>query len=59
MALPNTASIRYSERFFGEVLENPATASPMLFPETVMNAPASHMAAYLGCTGSSSPLAAR
>jgi len=47
----HTASIRYSERFFGEVLENPATASPMLFPETVMNAPASHMAAFLGCTG--------
>jgi len=47
----HTASIRYSERFFGEVLQNPATASPMLFPETVMNAPASHMAAYLGCTG--------
>ncbi len=47
----HTASIRYSERFFGEVLQNPATASPMLFPETVMNAPASHMAAFLGCTG--------
>ncbi len=47
----HTASIRYSERFFGEVLQNPATASPMLFPETVMNAPASHIAAFLGCSG--------
>lgn len=42
------ASIRYSERFFGEVLRDPATASPLLFPETVTNAPASHLAAFLG-----------
>lgn len=47
----HTASIRYSERFFGEVLQNPTTASPMLFPETVINAPASHVSAFLGCTG--------
>ena len=47
----HAASMRYSERFFGEVLQNPATASPMLFPETVINAPASHVAAFLGCTG--------
>lgn len=45
------ASMRYSERFFGEVLQNPATASPLLFPETVINAPASHVAAFLGCSG--------
>jgi 3-oxoacyl-(acyl-carrier-protein) synthase len=45
------ASIRYSERFYGEVLQNPATASPLLFPETVINAPASHAAAFLGCAG--------
>lgn len=43
--------VGYSRRFFGEVLENPATASPILFPETVFNAPASHLAAYLGVTG--------
>jgi len=43
----HTACIRYSERFFGEVCRDPATASPMLFPETVMNAPASHLAACL------------
>lgn len=42
------ACLRYSERFFGEVLRDPVTASPMLFPETVTNAPASHLAAFLG-----------
>jgi 3-oxoacyl-(acyl-carrier-protein) synthase len=44
----HAASIRYSERFFGEVCQNPSTASPMLFPETVINAPASHLATCLG-----------
>lgn len=48
--------VSYSGRFFGEVLENPATASPILFPETVFNAPASHLAAYLGITGPSASL---
>lgn len=37
----------YSRRFYEEVLRDPATASPLLFPETVFNAPASHLAAYL------------
>jgi 3-oxoacyl-(acyl-carrier-protein) synthase len=41
----------YSRRFFGEVLAQPSTASPILFPETVFNAPASHLAAFLGLTG--------
>jgi hypothetical protein len=41
-------SVQYSRRFFGEVGEDPTTASPMLFPETVFNAPASHLAAVLG-----------
>lgn len=40
--------VSYSRRFFEETLANPATASPVLFPETVLNAPASHLAAYLG-----------
>jgi hypothetical protein len=40
--------INYSRRFYEEVLRNPATASPVLFPETVYNAPASHLAACLG-----------
>jgi hypothetical protein len=41
-------SVQYSRRFYGEVLVEPSTASPMLFPETVFNAPASHLAAVLG-----------
>ena len=43
--------VNYSNRFFGEVLEDPSLASPMIFPETVFNAPASHIAAYLECDG--------
>lgn len=39
--------VNYSRRFYEEVLRDPATASPLLFPETVFNAPASHLAAYL------------
>jgi hypothetical protein len=44
-------SVSFCGRFFGEVLANPATASPILFPETVFNAPASHLAAVLGIAG--------
>ena len=40
--------VNYSNRFFGEVLHDPSTASPILFPETVFNAPASHLATLLG-----------
>jgi hypothetical protein len=40
--------VQYSCRFYKEVLEAPATASPLLFPETVFAAPASHLAALLG-----------
>jgi hypothetical protein len=39
--------VRYSCRFLDETLKNPATASPLLFPETVYAAPASHIAALL------------
>ncbi len=39
--------VQYSHRFFEETLDNPATASPLLFPETVFAAPASHIAALL------------
>ena len=42
-----TGVVGYSRRFFEEVLRNPPAASPVLFPETVFNAPASHLAAYL------------
>jgi 3-oxoacyl-(acyl-carrier-protein) synthase len=41
-------SVTYSRRFYEEVLHDPATASPLIFPETVFNAPASHLAAFLG-----------
>jgi hypothetical protein len=40
--------VNYSCRFFEETLQDPATASPLLFPETVYAAPASHLAAVLG-----------
>lgn len=40
--------VNYTRRFYEEVLREPATASPLIFPETVFNAPASHLAAYLG-----------
>jgi len=43
--------VSYCGRFFGEVMANPATASPILFPETVFNASASHLAAVLGISG--------
>ncbi|MBK1883900.1 hypothetical protein JIN85_15890 [Luteolibacter pohnpeiensis] len=40
--------VNYSNRFFGEVLNDPAVASPILFPETVFNAPSSHLSAMIG-----------
>lgn len=40
--------VNYSRRFYDEVLKDPRTASPLLFPETVFNAPASHLSALLG-----------
>jgi hypothetical protein len=46
-------SVNYSRRFFEEVLREPATASPLIFPETVFNAPASHLAAFLGSNAAS------
>jgi hypothetical protein len=42
--------VNYSRRFYDEVLRDPATASPLVFPETVFNAPSSHLAALLGTT---------
>jgi len=39
--------VQYSCRFYDETLKNPATASPLIFPETVYAAPASHIAALL------------
>ena len=43
-----TGCVNYSQRFYGEVLDDPATASPIIFPETVFNAPSSHLSALLG-----------
>jgi 3-oxoacyl-(acyl-carrier-protein) synthase len=42
--------VNYSRRFYDETLRDPATASPLVFPETVFNAPSSHLAAVLGAT---------
>jgi hypothetical protein len=42
--------VSYSRRFYDETLRDPATASPLVFPETVFNAPASHLASLLGTT---------
>jgi 3-oxoacyl-[acyl-carrier-protein] synthase II len=48
--------VNFSNRFYREVLQDPATASPIIFPETVFNAPASHVAAHLGADGPVSTL---
>lgn len=45
--------VAYSRRFLEEVLKDPSTASPLVFPETVFNAPGSHLAAYLNATSAS------
>jgi hypothetical protein len=42
--------VQYTHRFFEETLADPATAGPLLFPETVFAAPASHLAALLDNT---------
>lgn len=42
----------YTRRFYADVTERgPGAGSPLLFPETVYNAPASHIAARLGIEG--------
>ncbi len=43
--------VNYSNKLYTEILEDPAVASPILFPETVYNAPASHLASYLNSQG--------
>ena len=50
----SNGGVVYTKRFDHEVVETGAqAASPLLFPETVFNAPASHLAAILGITGAS------
>lgn len=44
-------SLIYTRKFYEEVVAS-GSGSPMLFPETVYNAPASHVAAVLGIDGS-------
>lgn len=44
----------YTRKFYEQIVKQGAnTASPLLFPETVYNAPASHLAAMLGIDGAS------
>ena len=48
----SNGGVTYTKRFYHEIVDTGAqAASPLLFPETVFNAPASHLAAILGVTG--------
>ena len=48
----SNGGVIYTRRFYRDVVDAGAElASPLLFPETVFNAPASHLAAILGVTG--------
>ncbi len=50
----SNGGVVYTKRFYHDIVQTGAqTASPLLFPETVFNAPASHLAAILGITGAS------
>src|SRR5204862_8213006 len=49
----SNGGVIYTKRFYRDIVETGAqSARPLLFPETVFNAPASHLAAILGITGS-------
>lgn len=43
--------VQYSVRFYAELQVQPELPSPLIFPETVFNAPASHLAQCLGARG--------
>ena len=50
----SNGGVIYTKRFYHNIVETGAqSASPLLFPETVFNAPASHLAAIFGITGTS------
>jgi 3-oxoacyl-(acyl-carrier-protein) synthase len=50
----SSGSVIYTRKFYEQVVKQGANAaSPLLFPETVYNAPASHLAAHLGIDGAS------
>ncbi|MBL9117811.1 MAG: beta-ketoacyl synthase chain length factor [Verrucomicrobiaceae bacterium] len=44
-------AVQYSGRFFHELLTTPSTPSPLIFPETVFNAPTSHVASCIAVSG--------
>ena len=49
-----SGGVIYTRKFYEQIATQDASAaSPLLFPETVYNAPASHLAALLGITGAS------
>ena len=50
----SNGGVIYTKRFYHNIVETGAqSASPLLFPEPVFNAPASHFAAIFGITGTS------
>jgi 3-oxoacyl-(acyl-carrier-protein) synthase len=50
----SNGGVIYTKRFYDDVVRSgAASASPILFPETVFNAPASHLAALLNLSGQS------
>ena len=50
----SNGGVVYTKRFYHDIVESGAqSASPLLFPETVFNAPASHLAAIVGIVGTS------
>lgn len=49
-----SGGVHYTRRFYEKIVtEGAQAASPLLFPETVYNAPASHLSALLGIDGAS------
>jgi 3-oxoacyl-(acyl-carrier-protein) synthase len=49
-----SGGVVYTRKFYDQIAQQGANAaSPLLFPETVYNAPASHLSALLGITGTS------
>ncbi|MEA3186503.1 MAG: hypothetical protein QOD99_333 [Chthoniobacter sp.] len=49
-----SGGVVYTRKFYEQIVKQGAnSASPLLFPETVYNAPASHLAALLGVDGAS------
>jgi 3-oxoacyl-(acyl-carrier-protein) synthase len=50
----SNGGVIYTRRFYADIVNSGSqSASPLLFPETVFNAPASHLAAILGISGAS------